>query len=189
MSPHLQFPHFAFLTLVCVAVSSCTSTNLLSTDPQTEEDILQASREHPARVTLINGDTVNCYAVSLRRDSTRWRLTEQGAEFSVPTDSVHKIEVGKPMRVLGSIIGACLGMALSEVPAILLGAVGGGIGYVIGDAIVPKNTGLYGMVGIAIGLITGGAAAVTYGAIEGWNIGASNGTIWTKDTTQTKLPH
>jgi hypothetical protein len=84
-----KFSLFAFLALICAAVSSCTSTSALSSDPQTAEDILRASTEHPAIVTLKNGNADTCFEVAVRKDTTIWRGL--GEYVSMPTDSVSSI--------------------------------------------------------------------------------------------------
>jgi hypothetical protein len=83
---HSKHSLFALLALLCTAVSGCTTTNLLSSDPQTAEDILRASTEHPARVTLKNGTTDTCFEIVVRKDTTTWR--DLGEYVTVPDDSV-----------------------------------------------------------------------------------------------------
>jgi hypothetical protein len=167
-----RFSAFAFLAFICAAVSGCSSTHLLSSDPQTAEDILDASTQHLAHVTLANGITVHCYSVTVRKDSTRWRLSELGPEVSVPTDSVDTIEVPNPKTGVGILIGAPVG-ALA--------------GFVIGAATYtpPPPTNLnndlediFGFDGLAVAL-TGGLIGILAGGILGGVIGASNGTVWT----------
>jgi hypothetical protein len=168
MQHHSKFSLFALLTLMCVVVSGCTSTSVLSSDPQTSEDILRASTEHPAHIIFINGYRVDCYAVSVRKDSTRWRVNDTAAEVAIPTNSIYSINIPDPQ------IGG--GIALG----ILGGAVlGGVIGYAATPA--PSASNLDNMLGLVTVLdIMGGAAlGILLGGISGGAIGASNGSVWT----------
>jgi hypothetical protein len=72
--------------------------NHLSSDPQTAEDILRASTEHLALVTLKNGDTITCYGIAVRKDTTHWHGF--GKYVSIPTDSVASISGDRTLVTL-----------------------------------------------------------------------------------------
>jgi hypothetical protein len=213
MLHHSKFSLFAFLALLCAAVASCTSSNRLSADPQTAETILEESSDHGATVTLMNGDTIHCYAVSVRKDSTRWQLIKSGLEVlgpetSVATDSILSIRIGYSKIQSGLVSRA-------EV-----GAFGGwASGFVLG-LLTPVSVSILGipfkfpfdftyalqtsLVGGVVGLVVGGIIGGIIGA-------ADNGTVWRgggkwdsthdqwlypsmdslrlRDTIDTKLPH
>ena len=98
MLHHSKFPLFALLALLCAAVSGCSSSHMISSDPKTTEDILEKSMDHPAHVTLMNGKTLDCFEVAIRKDSTRWRGL--GKFISVPTDSVASISGDRTLLTL-----------------------------------------------------------------------------------------
>jgi hypothetical protein len=168
MIHHSKFSLFAFLALLCAAVSGCRTTNYLSTDPQTSEEILRASAEHQAKVGLRNGDTVSCYAVSIRQDSTRWRWSQFGREVALPTNEIASIVVDDPKGALGGLIGVLIG-----------GSAGGLIGLQIADAANKQDPSLQNtgnvigdfLLPLMLGLAVGGGV----GAL----IGETNGTTWT----------
>ena len=165
---HSKFSTFAFLALMCGAVSGCTSSHRLSSDPGTSEEILRESMVHLARITLINGHRVDCYAVSVRKDTTRWRWNDTAAEAAIPTDSIYSINVPDPQ------IGG--GIALGIVGGAVLG---GAIGAAATPA--PSASNLDNLLGLVTVLdILGGAAlGILLGGTAGAAIGASNGTVWT----------
>jgi outer membrane lipoprotein SlyB len=107
MLHHTKFPLFAFLALLCAAVSGCTTSRIINSDPNTAADILEASTEHPALITLKNGDTITCNEIAVRKDSTQWR--RPGKWVSVPTDSVASISGDRTLVTLinGSAISCC----------------------------------------------------------------------------------
>jgi hypothetical protein len=206
MLHHSKFPLFAFLALLCAAGSGCSSTHLLSSDPQTAEDILQESTEHGAHVTLMNGDTVNCFAFAVRKDSTHWQLIKSGLEalgpqVSVSTDSIFSIRIAYPKAISGMVSGASVGAFAGWV-----------IGLVSGLAPNPLWNLIFNFQSALGSSLVGGVCGLVVGGIIGGIIGAADdGTVWkgggtwdsthdqwiypsidslhTRETTQTKLPH
>ncbi len=168
MQYHSRFPHFAFLALMCAAVASCTSSNRLSSDPQTAEDILRESTIHMARVTLINGYRVDCYSVVVRKDSTRWRLNDTASEVAIPTDSIYSINIPEP-QIGGGIAAGILGGAV----------IGGAIGYATTPAPSASNLDNLAGIGTVLDILAGAALGIVFGAILGGSIGATNGSVWT----------
>ena len=171
------------LALVWMAVSGCTTTNYLSSDPQTSEDILRQSTLHGACVTLSNGISGNYYAVAIRKDSTRWQLTEHGKEVSVPTDSVACIKIANPQGFAGGFLGVIAG---------------GLLGGVIGNALFvptpppPSDNIIEGVAngfGTAIGngfgqlfsIVGGALLGATVGGVVGAVIGSTNATLYKTD--------
>ncbi len=202
MHHHSQFSLFALLIIICVAVSSCSSTtpSFLSSDPQAAEDILRESTKDEACVVLMNGDTVMCYSVAVRKDSTRWQYAGDGGEHVLPTDSIASIDIPSPQSFWGALVGIPVGVVGGAVLGPILAVIYGGF----------KDIPDYAAIGVIIGIPLGAIA----GAIDGWKLGAANGTIWTRepcsrswdfvnnqwidtpingyqslDTTQTQFPH
>src|ERR1019366_3471395 len=124
---------------------------------------------HPAHITFINGYRVYCYSVAVRKDSTRWRLSDTAAEVAIPTDSIYSINIPDPqtgggiaLGILGgAVLGGAIGAAATPAPSAI--NLDNGLGLV---------TVLDIMGGAALGILLGGTAGAA--------IGASNGTIWTR---------
>jgi hypothetical protein len=194
MLPYSKLPLLAFLALLCAAVSGCISTSVLSSDPKTAEDILQLSTEHQGRVALMNGDTISCYAVSVRQDSTFWGWTKFGRKVAVPTDNVATIEADGTGILLdrfpGSLVGSVAGAFLGSV----IGALSGNpvgfllIGFLFGNTtgkIVGENHRQLWKQGGKVGQM----GDLKWDAKHEQWIFVSSDTLHTPDTTQSKLLH
>lgn len=181
----------AFLFLMCSAAMSCRSVAYLSADPATGEEILRASTGQKARVTLLSGNTIDCFSVSVRQDTTRWRMAEADTEeVAVPTDSVVAIRVVAPKTGMGVLMGASLSAIIGGVighasynpppptkvnydrrdpwaflalPAVVGAEIGDGLARGAADFAAT-------MTGIGIGLLVGG--------ISGGALGATNETVY-----------
>jgi hypothetical protein len=149
MLHHSKFSLFAFLALLGAAVSGCmTSYKYISSDPQTAEDILRATTEHVACVTLMDGDSIHCYSVAVRKDSTTWRGFE--GDVSVPTNSVASIKVPTPEIGTGFLIGMTVG-------AVLIGGMGYGLGGGVIGEFDDKKAAAGALYGVIVGAVFGGA--------------------------------
>jgi hypothetical protein len=72
MLHHSKFPCFAFLALLCAAVSGCTTTSVFGTGPEVTSEIGSASADRFALITLYDGTEFRGRNVEIRADSTHW---------------------------------------------------------------------------------------------------------------------
>jgi hypothetical protein len=152
MLHYSKFPLFALLALLCAAVSGCSSRSLssLSSDPQTTENILRESAENGAHVKLMDGQSFDCYAVIVRKDSTRWLSSDFRSEIAVTSGSVASIEIPNPdvARGIGGgvLFGGIAGLLVGGISntSISLGfLIGAGAGGILGGVLGLNTETLY----------------------------------------------
>jgi hypothetical protein len=130
MLHYSKFSLFAFLVLLCAAVSGCTTStkSLTTADPAQTEEIEKRSLRSPAYIVFYNGDTSVGYRVGVRTDSTEWHETDtaydrsSGLADSVlefryisPTSDVKLISISTPDVLGDMLIGAGAGALLGAI--------------------------------------------------------------------------
>ena len=120
MAHHSKFPLFAFLALICTAVSGCSvhGPQYLTCDPKQTEEIARQSAVNSAHIIFNDGDSVKGYRVGIRKDTTEWYEKDSlgnlvsDVRHVAPTSDISAISISTPEALDHMLIGAAVGAVL-----------------------------------------------------------------------------
>ena len=194
MLHHSKFSLFALLVLMCVVVSSCTTTKTLSSDPSVAEEITLGTETNAAAITFTDGHSVHeAFHIAVRADSTEWYGKNREWRNAVATARIQSISFEQSHALKGLLTGAEIGLALGAFVDIIAASSSGFLGP--GNWNASYTNALLGVAGVFT--VVGGIVGLVAGApnVEEEYVSsviANQSTIDTiplGDTTQTKLPH
>jgi hypothetical protein len=143
--------------VLCGALTGCSSSLLLDSNPGTRTAINNGSIEHSACIGMRDGEIFSGYSVVIGKDSTQWFSDPDSKLTSVQTSQIAHIRLAKPNvpsgiigggllgGAVGSLIGALSAPILAPDPSYPIGYPIGGmvIGGVVGELVGSGHTILY----------------------------------------------